>query len=106
MAAVAGPVNLLAQSALQAENHLGSGLAQEPASVEGIAEEPAGLAAPDGHRHIGDLGGKDSPGDVLGLNAINRYPVAGRGQTPGQVLHGGFGPAGAADPLSQEGDVH
>ena len=106
MTAVAGAVNLLAQGALQAADHLGAGPAQEAPRIQGIGEHTAGLAAPDGHRHIGDLRPEDGPGFVRRLAAVNRHLVPGRGQAPGQVLHRSLGPARAADPLSQEGDFH
>ncbi len=105
MTAVAGAINLLAQGALQAEDHLGAGPAQEAPRIQGIGEQAAGLAAPDGHRHIGDLRAQDGSGLVFGLAPVHRHFVAGRGQAPGQVLHRGFGPARAPDPLSQEGDI-
>ena len=106
MTAVAGAINLRAQGAFQAKDYLGAGPAQEPPRIQGIGEQAAGLAAPDGHRHIGDLRAQDGPGFVRRLAAVHRHLVAGRGQSPGQVLHGSLGPARAADPLSQEGDFH
>jgi hypothetical protein len=106
VAAVAGPVNLRAQGALQAESHLGDGPAQKAAGIQGVSEQASGLAAPHGHRQVADPRAQDGPDFIRGLTPINRHLMASRSQTPGQVLHGGLGPARAPDPLSQEGDTH
>jgi hypothetical protein len=104
--AVAGAINLLMQSALQAKDYFRSSFIQKPPGIQGIGEQAAGLAAPDGHRHIGDLEAQNGPGLVFRLSPVHRHNVPGRGQSPGQVLDGGLGAARAADPLSQEGDSH
>ena len=106
MTAVPGPVNLWGQCAFQAENHLGAGLFQEPAGTQGVGEEAAGLAGPHRHRHITHLRAQGGPGGLCGIAPVNRHLVARRGQPPGQVLHGGLGPAGATHPLPQHGDFH
>jgi hypothetical protein len=106
VATIAGPVNLRAQGALQAESHLGAGPAQETAGIQGVSEQASGLAASNRHRHVADPRAQEGSGFIRGLTAINRHLMAGRGQTPGQVLHGGLGPARAPDPLSQDSDTH
>ena len=106
MAAVSGPVDLGGQNALQAEHHLGPGVFQEAAGVQGKSQEPERLAPPDRHPHVGHARPQRRLGRGRPFGAVHRHLVPGRGQAPDQVTQGGLGPAEGRHPLSQEGDLH